>query len=125
MLIQGEHLIEARGLLNFLHFQQVYYVYFATKPLLEANIELVRHVPMELSYLIHAFWRAYDGNEVSVKVRGSRRLENGLVVSEAFKARTASRATAMRFELEILQLKELCANVDIGVETIRKLPVFS
>ena len=48
---------------------------------LEANTgsELVRHVPMELSYLIYTSLRAYDDNEVSVKVTGSRRLENGLV----------------------------------------------
>ena len=52
---------------------------------------------MELSYLISTFLRAYNDNEVSVKVTGSRRLENGLVVPESFKARTPSRAIAMRF----------------------------
>ena len=40
----------------------------------------VGHVPMKLSYLIYTFLRAYDDNEVSVKVTGSRRLENRLVV---------------------------------------------
>ena len=47
---------------------------------------------MELSYLIYTFLRAYDDNEVSVKVAGSRRLANGLVVPGTFKARTPSRA---------------------------------
>ena len=36
--------------------------------------ELVGHVPM--SYLIYTFLRAYDDIEVSVKVTGSRGLEN-------------------------------------------------
>lgn len=53
---------------------------------------------MELSYLIYTFLTAYDDNEVSVKVTGSRRLENGLVVPGSFKAQTPSRAIAMSFE---------------------------
>ena len=53
---------------------------------------------MELSYLIYTFLRAYDDNEVSVKVTGSRRLENELVVPGSFKVRTPSRAIAMSFE---------------------------
>ena len=65
---------------------------------------------MELSYLIFTFLRAYHDNEVSVKVRGSRRLENGLVVPGAFKARKPSRAIATKFEREISGLKELCAS---------------
>ena len=79
---------------------------------------------MELSYLIYTFLRAYDDNEVSVKVTGSRRLENGLVVPGAFKGRTSSRAFATKYEREILRLKELCAHMDIAVETLRKIPVF-
>ena len=75
--------------------------------------ELVGHVPMELSYLIYTFLRAYDDNEVSAKVTGSRRLENGLVVLGTFKARTPNRAIATKFEREILRLKELCAHMDI------------
>ena len=82
---------------------------------LEANTgsELVRHVPMELSYL----------NEVSVKVTGSRRLENGLVVPGTFKVPIPSKAT--KFEWEILRMKELCAHLDISVETLRKIPTLS
>ena len=82
---------------------------------LEANTgsELVRHVPMELSYL----------NEVSVKVTGSRRLENGLVVPGTFKVPIPSKAT--KFEWEILRMKELCAHMDISVETLRKIPTLS
>ena len=44
--------------------------------------ELVGYVPMELSYLIYTFLRAYDDNEVSAKVTGSRRLENRLLCQE-------------------------------------------
>ena len=77
---------------------------------------------MELSYLIYTFLRAYDDNEVSAKVTGSRRLENGLVVPVTFKARTQSRAIATRFERDTLRLKELCAHMDISVETLRKIP---
>ena len=100
---------------------------YAIGTYLEANTgnKLVRHVPMELSYLIYTFLRAYDNNEVSVKVAGSRRLENGFVVPGTFKARTPSRAIATKFEREILQLKELCARMDISVETLRKIPTFS
>ena len=87
--------------------------------------ELVGYVPMELSYLIYTFLRAYDDNEVSAKVTGSRRLENGLVVPGTFKARTPSRAIATKFEREILRLKELCAHMDISVETLRKIPALS
>ena len=61
---------------------------------------------MELSYLVYTFLRAYNNNEVSVKVTGSRRLENGLVVPGTFKARTPSRAIATKFEWEILWLKQ-------------------
>ena len=61
---------------------------------------------MELSYLVYTFLRAYNNNEVSVKVTGSRRLENGLVVPGTLKARTPSRAIARKFEWEILRLKE-------------------
>ena len=94
---------------------------------MEANTgnELVGHVPMELSYLIYTFLRAYDDNEVSVKLAGSRRLENALVVPGTFKARTPSRAIVTKFEREILRLKELCAHMDISVETLRKIPTFS
>ena len=75
-------------------------VEYAIGTYLEANTgsKLVGHVPMELSYLMYAFLRAYDDNEVSVKVRSPRRLENGLVVPGTFKARTPSRAIAMKFE---------------------------
>ena len=47
---------------------------------------------------------------------GLRRLENRLVVPGTFKAQTPSRAIVMKFEREILQLKELCAHMDISVE---------
>ena len=80
---------------------------------------------MELSYLIYTFLRAYDDNEVSVKVAGPRRLKRGLVVPGTFKARTPNRATATKFEREILRLKELCAHMDISVETLRKISTFS
>ena len=74
--------------------------------------ELVGHLPMKLSYLIYTFLRAYDDNEVSVKVTGSRRLENRLVVPGTFKARTPSRAIATKFEREILWLKVLSTHMD-------------
>ena len=87
--------------------------------------ELVGYVPMELSHLIYTFLRANDDNEVSAEVTGSRRLENGPVVPGTFKARTPSRAIATKFEREILRLKELCAHMDISVETLRKIPTLS
>ena len=76
---------------------------YAIGTYLEANTgsELVGHVPMELSYLSYTFPRAYDDNEISVKVTGSRRLENGLVIPGTFKARTP-RAISAKFEREYL-----------------------
>lgn len=84
---------------------------YAVGTCLKANTgrELVGHVPIELSYLMYTFLRAYDDDEVSVKVTGSRRLENGLVVPGTFKVRTPSRAIATKFERETLRLRELCA----------------
>ena len=63
---------------------------YAIGTYLESNTgsELAGHVPIELSYLIYTFLRAYNDNEVSAKVTGSKRLENGLVVPGTFKART-------------------------------------
>ena len=55
-------------------------------------------VSMELSFLIFTFLKARYENKVQVKVTGSRRLENGLVVPGAFLARTTSRAIATKFE---------------------------
>ena len=76
-------------------------------------------------YHINTFLRAYDDNEVSVKVSGSKTLENGLVVPGTFKTRTPNRAIATKFEREILRLKELCAHMDISVKTSRKIPTLS
>lgn len=79
---------------------------------------------MELSFLIFTFLKARYENKIQVKVNGSRRLENGLVVSGAFLARTTSRAIATKFEEEIIRLKELCAHMDITVEKLRRRPLF-
>ena len=69
--------------------------------------------------------RSYDDIEVSVKVTGSKTLENGLVVPGTFKTRTPNRAIATKSEREILRLKELCAHMDISVKTLRKIPTLS
>ena len=39
-----------------------------------------------------------------------------------YKARTPSRAIGTKFERDILLLKELCAHMDVSVETLRKIP---
>ena len=77
---------------------------YAIGTYLEANTgsELVGHVPMELSYLIYTYLRAYGDNEVFAKVTGSRRLENGLVTPGTLKVQAPSRT--------------------ISVETLRKIP---
>ena len=91
---------------------------------LETDNKLVGHVPKELSFLIFTFLKARHENKVQVKVTGSRRLENGLVVPGAFLARTTSRAIATKFEEEITRLKELCSHMDITVEKLRRRPLF-
>ena len=68
--------------------------------------------------------KACHENKVQIKVTGSRRLENGLVVPGAFLARTTSRAIATKFEEEITRLKELCSHMDITVEKLRRRPLF-
>ena len=95
---------------------------YAVGTYLETDNKLVGHVPMELSFLIFTFLNFE--NKVQVKVTGSRRLENGLVVPGAFLARTTSRAIATKFEEEITRLKELCSHMDITVEKLRRRPLF-
>ena len=97
---------------------------YAVGTYLEADNKLFGHVPMELSFLIFTFLKARHENNVQVKVTGSRRLENGLVVPGSFLARTTSRAIATKFEEEIIRLKELCTHMDITVEKLRRRPLF-
>ena len=97
---------------------------YAVGTYLEADNKLVGHVPMELSFLIFTFLKACHENNVQVKVTGSRRLENGLVVPGSFLARTTSRAIATKFEEEIIRLKKLCTHMDITVEKLRRRPLF-
>ena len=85
---------------------------------------LIKFSPF-LFHLFYTFLRSYDDNEVSVKVTGSKTLENGLVVPGTFKTRTPNRAIATKSEREILRLKELCAHMDISVKTLRKIPTLS
>ena len=91
---------------------------------LEADNKLVGHMPMELSFLIFTFLKARHENKGQVKVTGSRRLENGLVVPASFLARMTSRAIATKFEEEIIRLKELCTRMDITVEKLRRRALF-
>ena len=53
---------------------------------------------MEISFLIFTFLKAGSENKMQVKVTGSRRLENVLVVPGSFLARTTSRAIDTKFE---------------------------
>ena len=96
---------------------------YAVGTYLEADNKLVGHVPIELSFLIFAFLIARHENKLQVKVTGSRRLENGLVVPGSFLTKTTSRAIATKFE-EIIRLKELCTHMDITVEKLRRRPLF-
>ena len=41
---------------------------------------LVRHLPMELSFLMHSFLKSRDDNILIAEVIGARKRENGLVV---------------------------------------------
>ena len=85
---------------------------------------LIKFSPFSFN-LIFTFLRAYNDNEVSIKVTGSKTLDNGLVVPGTFKTQTPNRAIATKFEQEILQLKELCTHMDISVKTLRKIPTLS
>ena len=69
---------------------------------------------MVLSFLIFTFLKkARSENKVQVKVNGSRRVENGLLVHGSFLARTTSRAITTNFEGEIIRQKNLCTHMDI------------
>jgi len=70
------------------------------------------------------FLKARHENKVQVKVTGSRRLENGLVIPGSFLARTTSSAIATKFEEEIIRLRELCTHMDITFEKLRRRPLF-
>ena len=85
------------------------------KPSLEADNKYVGHVPIGLSFLIFPIFTFLKLAKVPVKVTGSRRLENRLVVPGSFLTRTTSRAMirASKFEEEIIRLKSLCTHMDI------------
>ena len=71
---------------------------YAVGTYLEAENKLVGHVLMEISFLIFTFLKAGSENKMQVKVTGSRRLENVLVVPGSFLAITTSRAIDTKFE---------------------------
>ena len=85
------------------------------KPGLEADNKYVGHVPMGLSFLIFPIFIFLKLAKVPVKVTGSRRQENGLVVPGSFLTRTTSRVMirTTKFEEEIIRLKSLCTHMDI------------
>ena len=85
------------------------------KPGLKADNKYVEHVPMGLSFFIFPTFIFLKLAKVPVKVTGSRRLENGLVVSGSFLTRTTSRVMirATKFEEKIVRLKSLCVHMDI------------
>ena len=85
------------------------------KPGLKADNKYVGHVPMGLSFLLIPIFIFLKLAKVPVKVTGSRRLENGLVVPGSFLTRTTSRVMirATKFEEEIIRLKSLCTHMDI------------
>ena len=62
---------------------------------------------------------------MKARVTGSRKFENGLVVPAAFIVRTTKRGIAMKFEKENLRMKDLCGHMNIEMEALRKIPVFS
>ena len=53
---------------------------YADGTYLEADNKLVGHVLMELSFLRFTFLKGFYENKVQVKVTGSKRMENRLVV---------------------------------------------
>ena len=91
---------------------------YAVGTYLEADNKL-GHVRIELSFLTLTFLKAHHENKVQVKVTGSRRLENGLVVLGCFLVRMTSTVVATKFEQEIYRMKELCTHMDITVEKLR------
>ena len=92
-----------------------YAVGLTLKPGLEADNKYVGHVPMGLSFLIFPIFIFLKLAKVPVKVTGSRRQENGLVVPGSFLTRTTSRVMirTTKFEEEIIRLKSLCTHMDI------------
>lgn len=70
------------------------------------------------------FLKACRDNKVQVKVRVSKRLENGLVVTRSFLARATSTTIASKSEGEITLLKELCTYMDVIIERLRRRQLF-
>ena len=88
---------------------------YAVGTYLEADNKYVGDVPMGLSFLIFPIFIFLKLAKVPVKVTGSRRQENGLVVPGSFLTRTTSRVMirTTKFEEEIIRLKSLCTHMDI------------
>ena len=66
------------------------------------STQLVGHVSMELWCIVCCFLRAHHNNVMVVKVAGSRKLENGLVVPGSFTAFTQSVEMGRIFKGELV-----------------------
>ena len=63
-----------------------------------------------------------EDNQVEVEVTGSRKLENGLVISGTFKARTRSHRMGAKFLEELTKVKGPCTHMDISLEEMKRKP---
>ena len=66
------------------------------------------------------FLRAHEDNQVVVEVTGNRKLENGLVIPETFKAVTRSRRLGAKFYEELNKVQQLCVHMYIYLSRKRE-----
>ena len=93
----------------------------ATGTCVEAENELVEHVPLELSFLVHTFLRPpkiKQGVCQSDKTKKTRKQNccPGIISGKNTQSRHRK-----KFEKEVLRMKQLCSHTDILVQTLRKI----
>jgi trans-2-enoyl-CoA reductase len=80
------------------------------------NLDLVGHVPIELSRVLAGFLGASETNSLTVKVCGKRKREVGLVVPGCFQARTKRKKVADILNTEIKRIKERYPYFELEIE---------
>lgn len=91
------------------------------------DLELVGHVPIEISSLLNYFLKADQDNKIHVKVTGARKREVGLIVPGKYSARTKNPRTARILDEQLQKKKEKFPTLELKHKKkgiYRKLPVY-
>ena len=89
--------------------------------------ELVGHIPIEISALLHYFLQNSKENMIFAVVVGKRKREIGLVVPARYVAETKDKRTAEILSEELLKKKEKYSHFEFDlmkIDTLKKKVVF-